>query len=124
LKYTDKNDKEFQWGYAVDNIETAKIVGVKLLLDPDGRQYFNTASALMTKRELTKWGKEPWKVVSDFMEAIITHAMKIIAKQYSQTYLDTVNKEFVVSVPAIWSDKAKDATLRVCSKFYLNFLKT
>ena len=33
--------------------------------------------------------------------------------KYPKSYLDLLDKQYVLSVPAVWSDKAKDATLRV-----------
>ena len=33
-------------------------------------------------------------------------------KLFGRNFLDLLEKRFVLSVPAIWSDKAKDATLK------------
>jgi hypothetical protein len=111
MKYIGKN--KFQWGYELDRTIEEKIVGIKLLLDPDQeRPLFDTAGAAATKWELKKLGKPPVDIASDYIGAIYKHAMKQIEGKVPQDYLGMLSKQFVLSVPAVWSDKAKDTTLR------------
>jgi hypothetical protein len=63
---------------------------------------------------MAKLGKAPVDIASDYISAIYDHALKIIAGKVPNGYLDILDKYFVLSVPAVWSDKAKDTTLRVC----------
>lgn len=112
LKYSSNN--EFQWGYELDRTVEEKIVGIKLLLDPDQeRPLFDAAGAASTKAELKKLGKPPVDIASDYIAAIYKHSMKYIEGKVPKNYLSMMDKQFVLSVPAVWSDKAKDTTLRV-----------
>ena len=113
IKYTNRH--EFKWGYELDRTIEEKIVGIKLLLDPDQkRPLFDTAGAAATKAEIAKLGKPPVDIASDYISAIYNHALRVIAGKVPKAYLDMLDKYFVLSVPAVWSDKAKDTTLRVC----------
>ncbi|KAF2654972.1 actin-like ATPase domain-containing protein [Lophiostoma macrostomum CBS 122681] len=111
IKYTNRH--EFKWGYELDRTSEEKIVGIKLLLDPDQkRPLFDTAGAAATKAEIAKLGKPPVDIASDYISAIYNHALRVIAGKVPKAYLDMLDKYFVLSVPAVWSDKAKDTTLR------------
>ena len=112
LKYDANNN--FQWGYQLDRTAEQKIVGIKLLLDPDQeRPLFDSAGAVATKAELNKLGKPPVDVASDYISAIYKHAMDKIESKMPKEYFAMLDKQFVLSVPAVWSDKAKDTTMKV-----------
>jgi hypothetical protein len=112
LQYSDKST--FKWGYELDRTVTEKIIGIKLLLDPDmKRPLFDTAGATETKAQLAKLGKPPVDIASDYISAIYKHAIEVISGTVPEGYLDLLDKRFVMSVPAVWSDKAKDTTERV-----------
>lgn len=85
---------------------------MKLLLDPTQAMpvYVPTSS---TSKELGRLGKPALDVAADFIGAIYEHAMTIIGNKVPRGYLEICQKQFVVSVPAVWSDKAKDLTLKV-----------
>ncbi|KAH8730677.1 hypothetical protein GQ44DRAFT_746602 [Phaeosphaeriaceae sp. PMI808] len=111
LKYNGNN--KFQWGYELDRTIEEKIVGIKLLLDPEQeRPLFDSAGAEATQAELKKLGKPPVGIASDYIAAIYKHAMEKIGGKVPKDYLAMLDKQFVLSVPAVWSDKAKDTTLR------------
>jgi hypothetical protein len=112
LKYNGSNG--FQWGYELDRTIEEKIVGIKLLLDPEQeRPLFDSAGAAATQAELKKLGKPPVDIASDYIAAIYKHSMRKIEGKVPKDYLAMLDKQFVLSVPAVWSDKAKDTTLRV-----------
>jgi hypothetical protein len=114
LQYSNKTT--FKWGYEVDRAAADKIIGIKLLLDPDQkRPLFDTAGAADSKAQIAKLGKPPIDIASDYISAMYSHAMKHIAGKFPAGYLETMDKQFVLSVPAVWSDQAKDTTERVCS---------
>ena len=52
-------------------------------------------------------------VATDYLSAVFEHAWIKIEGKYPKKFLDLLEKQFVLTVPAIWSDKAKDATLKV-----------
>jgi hypothetical protein len=58
-------------------------------------------------------GKPAVEVAADFIGAMYKHAMSKISSKVPAEYLDMCQKQFILSVPAVWSDKAKDTTLKV-----------
>ena len=57
--------------------------------------------------------KAPTTIATDFINAIFKHATAKIESKYPEGYFQLLKKQYVVTVPAVWSDKAQDATLRV-----------
>lgn len=111
LKYEGK--KIFKWGYELDREVEEKIVGIKLLLDPEqDRPWYNRKGTAATQGELKKIGKPPVDVAADYIGAIYQHALKRIEAKYPNGYVSMLDKQFVLSVPAVWSDKAKDMTMK------------
>ncbi|KFA66207.1 hypothetical protein S40285_05120 [Stachybotrys chlorohalonatus IBT 40285] len=104
----------FAWGASVDR-KLDNIVGVKLLLDPKQELplYLPTGNI---KQDLKKLPKPPIDVAADFIGAIYKHALTEISKEVLDGYMDICQKDFVISVPAVWSDAAKDATLQAAKK--------
>lgn len=107
--------KSFLWGSKVNPVSKGKLEGIKLLLDPDQPVplYVPASNA---RREIEKLGKPVVDVASDYLKALYEHAMGYITAAYPRDFVDMQQKKFVLTVPAVWSDKAKDLTLRVCSK--------
>jgi molecular chaperone DnaK (HSP70) len=50
------------------------------------------------------------EVAADFLSEVYKHILKTIAKQITEEALSITPLEFWFTVPAIWSDRAKDAT--------------
>ncbi|TVY90525.1 Heat shock 70 kDa protein 12B, partial [Lachnellula willkommii] len=103
----------FTWGgqkHAGDVVQ-----GVKLLLDPDQQQpiYLPNSTA---RSDLKRLKKPPVDVAADFIKAMYQHAMAKIESQIPVEYLRICQKQFVLSVPAVWSDKAKDLTLKAAKQ--------
>lgn len=67
------------------------------------------------KRDRKALPKDPIDVAADFIGAIYKHALDVIESSTVQGYFQLCEKDFVLSVPAVWSDKAKDLTLKVSS---------
>jgi hypothetical protein len=79
------------------------------LLDPDqGRPIYLPDST--AKSDIRNLGKPAVDVAADFVGAIYKHAMSKIESKIPEEYLDMCQKKFVLTVPAVWSDEAKDAT--------------
>jgi len=110
----DVNDrKSFTWGSKVNPTSKGKLEGIKLLLDPD-QPVPLYVPASNTKKELQKLGKPPLDVASDYLRALYKHSLGYISAKYPKDYVEMQQKKFVLTVPAVWSDKAKDLTLKVC----------
>lgn len=56
-------------------------------------------------------------VAADFMQAIYCYAMNKIKDRVPKDYFDMCQKQYVLTVPAVWSDKARDLTLKASSRF-------
>jgi hypothetical protein len=110
ISYDPKNKKSFAWGAQKSNHE--KIEAIKLLLDPDQETPLYVPAS-NTKAELQKLGKPAVEVAADFIGAIYKHAMSKIEAKIPKDYLQLCQKKFVLTVPAVWSDKAKNTTLNV-----------
>lgn len=86
--------------------------GVKLLLDPDQAMpdYLPVSSFTNDRKALPK---DPVDVAADFIGAVYKHALSVIESSGVKDYFQLCEKEFILSVPAVWSDKAMDLTLKV-----------
>jgi molecular chaperone DnaK (HSP70) len=104
--------KSFLWGSKVNPTSKGKLEGIKLLLDPE-QPVPLYVPALNTKKELLKLGKPPLDVASDYLKSLYQHALGHINNAYPKDFVDMQQKKFVLTVPAVWSDKAKDLTLKV-----------
>jgi molecular chaperone DnaK (HSP70) len=54
--------------------------------------------------------------VSDYLRQIYTHTMETLSRRYGETFMSSTTVEFVLTVPAVWSDSAKNATLQAAEK--------
>ena len=103
---------DFKWGYQIDSSSTNQIEGFKLLLDPDQPRPYYIPYDL--KAENARLPKTAVEVTSDYMRAIFRHAItEIECESLDKTFLAGFQKRFILTVPAVWSDKAKSLTLQV-----------
>ena len=115
IRYEDPNRGAIQWGYEIAHSTVAdKIEGIKLLLDPDHPKPLYVPQT-NTKAQLQRLGKPAVDVAADYITALYKHALSKIEASWPEDYLQMLQKEFVLSVPAVWSDKAKASTERVCN---------
>lgn len=109
----DKDKRSFIWGAKVDPTSVDRIEGVKLLLDPTQPTPLFVPQNQSTKKVLAALGKPPIDVATDYIGALYAHALAQIENAFFKDYVAMQQKKFVLTVPAVWSDKAKDATLQV-----------
>lgn len=103
-----------QWGYQTDQSthpgkQERLIQGVKLLLDES--QKFRYAPASDSQKIIKDLNKTPVRVAGDYMEKLVTHAQEVLRRRFG-TALQTMDLEYILTVPAVWSDKAKDLTMQ------------
>ena len=121
IRYEKNSPQTFAWGYELAHATIeGKIEGIKLLLDPDQLKPLYVPQS-NTKAELKRLGKPPIDVAADYISALYNHALSKIEAAWPQDYLQMLQKKFVLTVPALWSDKAKDMTMRVLMLPYLKF---
>jgi molecular chaperone DnaK (HSP70) len=102
-----------QWGYQVEPGMTA-YSWTKLLLEkrsPLGG-YEDQNLEVASKAGIMKLpeGKTAVQVVADFLTEIRHHALKILGKRITEKILAATPLEFWLTIPAIWSENAKNAT--------------
>jgi hypothetical protein len=61
-------------------------------------------------------GKDPVDMVADYLTEIRKHCEKEWRKQYGDAVFETLEKEVVVTVPAVWKESAKDATVQAVKR--------
>ncbi|KAH6842399.1 hypothetical protein B0I37DRAFT_399101 [Chaetomium sp. MPI-CAGE-AT-0009] len=124
INYTNAKGGKFAWGASVNRMQ-GNVVGVKLLLDPSQERPFYLPTSNI-KRTIKNLPKVPVEIAADFIGAVYRHAQSEIAKVVPKDYLKICQKHFVLSVPAVWSDAAKNATLqasRIAGIFPVTLIK-
>ncbi|KAI9367138.1 actin-like ATPase domain-containing protein [Aspergillus egyptiacus] len=96
------------WGYQIGPL-TEACRGIKLLFDEDPETEYSPSVA--SKPLLTKYGKDVVQVAADYMRQLVRQVGEVILRRLGVA-LEKCSLQFVLTVPAVWSDKAKDATLR------------
>ncbi|CAI7612588.1 unnamed protein product [Penicillium bialowiezense] len=105
-------DTKIAWGHQIDHSEERSktvIQGVKLLLDES--QVYRFEPARKSKVLIEEMSRTPVGVAGDYLERLVAHAMEFLNRRFS-TALRTMDLHYFLTVPAVWSDKAKDLTLR------------
>ncbi|PWY68474.1 actin-like ATPase domain-containing protein [Aspergillus heteromorphus CBS 117.55] len=101
-----------RWGYQVGPFAEA-FRGVKLLLDK--KQVTTYTPSLACKKLLAKYNKNAVDVVADYLGHLIKHMEEILQRRLGVARA-AMKMRFVLTVPAVWSDKAKDYTLQAAMK--------
>lgn len=109
--YDEHNPSDLKWGAQVSWNKPA-VRGVKLLLDPDQAKPSCLPTATIAK-DVTDLPKDPVDVAADFISAIYKHALTVIESAGVREYFQYCQKDFVLTVPAVWSEKAMALTLHV-----------
>ena len=66
-------------------------------------------TSMKSHKEARK-GRKVDKLVTDYLSAIGSHLRYILREKLGETVLRSMPLEFVLTVPAIWSDLAKQKT--------------
>ncbi|KAJ6066964.1 actin-like ATPase domain-containing protein [Penicillium canescens] len=97
-----------KWGYQVGPL-CEVIRGSKLLLDESqGKEY---APSLASKALLAQYGKDAVQASGEYLGHLVLHVRDTLQRRFGDA-ANSMELKFVLTVPAVWSDKAKDATLR------------
>jgi Molecular chaperone len=107
-----------KWGYQTEQSihpgkEQRLIQGVKLLLD--GSQKFRYAPASDSQKIIKDLRKTPMEVVGDYLGKLVAHAHEVLTRRFG-TALQSMDLEYILTVPAVWSDKAKDLTMQAAHR--------
>ncbi|GJN84979.1 hypothetical protein PLIIFM63780_008543 [Purpureocillium lilacinum] len=113
LRYTKCSD--VQWGFAIPDTapQDEVIEWFKLNLDPSLEQVSQDAATGMGRGSL---GAD--RIVTDYMSALNEHLIYTLRQKLGDAVARNMPLEFVVTVPAIWSDLAKDRTRKACQRAF------
>lgn len=84
------------------------IYGVKLLLDDSHKPKYQPAAEardFIKERETT-----PVRVASDYLRKLVAHAQDTLDQRFGSA-VQSMGLEYVLTVPAVWSDTAKSASI-------------
>ncbi|KAL3449873.1 hypothetical protein BJX65DRAFT_305887 [Aspergillus insuetus] len=114
IAYAAENGGRERWGYQVEPGMVAHS-WTKLLLDlGTPLTQFDDALEDAAGMGIFKLppGKSAIQVVADYLSNVYRHILQAIAKQITEATLQITPLEFWFTIPAIWSDEAKHATLQ------------
>ncbi|KAB8342848.1 hypothetical protein FH972_022446 [Carpinus fangiana] len=98
-----------RWGFQLRPGEQ-RLRCFKLFLDRNQRlPHF--VSPLDTASLLKKANRNVMDAVTDYLTLIYRHTMETLTRRYGGAFLSKTRVDFVLTVPAVWSDAAKHATL-------------
>jgi len=100
--------KHVRWGYQIRSGEN-RIRCIKLFLDR-GQKLPPFVDEMGLALELKKTGRSVIDAVSDFLTKVHNHVLEVITRRCGEALAKTKILKYVLTVPAIWSDVAKDAT--------------
>lgn len=88
---------------------------IKLFLDRN-QKLPHFVSPLDTAAQLRKCDKTVMDAVSDYLTQLYKHTMETLTRRYGESFMAITKVEFVLTVPAVWSDSAKNATLQAAER--------
>lgn len=103
-------ENRFLWGYQALASSQEPIRGVKLLLDEE--QSYRYSPSLRAKKMLGVLKKSPVDVSAEYLKKVLEHIHQNLERRFGPA-VNNMSKKYVLTVPAVWSDKAKDATMKV-----------
>jgi molecular chaperone DnaK (HSP70) len=110
-----------RWGTLIPP-EAKRHMWTKLELDPE-----NGEDLTKIKRELfdcsTLSNKNPVDVIADFLMQVKAHLLKNLDNRFGEGLWKSLPVTLVITVPAVWSDRAKDHTLQAVKKAGLDSLQ-
>ncbi|KAG7053623.1 Hsp70-like protein [Colletotrichum scovillei] len=103
---------EIQWGFSIPVTapQDEVVEWFKLDLDPSLQSMGQAVSSE------ARGGRNVDKLVTDYISALGNHLIYTLKEKLGEQVVNTTPLEFVVTVPAIWSDLAKDKTKQACQR--------
>lgn len=136
IQYGTKDARRFRWGFEVKPEAENPLRWFKLLLNEQGPRANNVSNRAPSTQNLSEThrgdanqladllntiaslpqDKTALAVVTDYLTGIYKHTRDTLDKHYPQSFSRSIGKdialEFCLTVPAIWTDAAKDLTLQ------------
>ena len=109
-----RTKKTVRWGFQFKP-EEQRLRCIKLFLDRN-QKLPHFVSPLETAAQLRKCDRTVMDGVSDYLTKIYEHTMETLTRRYGESFMATTKVDFVLTVPAVWSDAAKNATLQAAER--------
>ncbi|KAL1297539.1 hypothetical protein AAFC00_006111 [Neodothiora populina] len=106
--------RSIRWGFQFKP-EEPRLRCIKLFLDRN-QKLPHFVSPLETAAQLRKCDKTVMDGVSDYLAQLYKHTMETLTRRYGETFMAMTKVQFVLTVPAVWSDSAKNATLQAAER--------
>jgi molecular chaperone DnaK (HSP70) len=106
--------RSVRWGFQFKPEET-RLRCIKLFLDRN-QKLPHFVSPLETAAQLRKCDRTVMDAVSDYLTKIYEHTLETLNRRYGESFVNSTKVEFVLTVPAVWSDAAKNATLQAAER--------
>ncbi|KAL8943815.1 MAG: hypothetical protein Q9216_000808 [Gyalolechia sp. 2 TL-2023] len=107
------SEQGFKWGFQISDFGQ-RHQWFKLALDPS--QSRNVSSLALQYPDLnaapTAYAQSPERLTTDYLTALRCHAEKILRHKLPESALASTPIEFIITVPAVWSDSAQASTRR------------
>ena len=113
------------WGGQVSPTHRTRIAGFKLGLHSGARYHYTNGAASLLGGFLSNpnWrhpdlpSKTAVDFAADYLALVGNHVLnEVLADQFDELYLRNKQVSFALTVPAIWTERAKDATRRAAER--------
>ncbi|KAI2482515.1 Hsp70 family protein [Pyrenophora tritici-repentis] len=111
-----------KWGSLIAPNEK-RHMWTKLLLDQPKAGEVDVIMKELCLNDKNGPSNKPVDIIADYLKHIKTHLVKNLDIQYSKGLWSTLPMTLVVTVPAVWSDAAKNATLQAVNKAGFNSIE-
>lgn len=102
------------WGFELKP-DQSRLRCLKLRLDPRQKMpRYVSEDAL--DRQLILSGKTAEDAVADYLSLAFSHVKHVMKNRFGEHMVETTPIDVILTVPAVWSDAAKDATLSAAEK--------
>jgi hypothetical protein len=113
IQYKSKDDHSFHWGYELNPFDVNKIEHIMFLLNPQQKRPLSIAWSNV-QAKLDRLPKPPIDIAADYISALCKQSMAVIDRALPAEFLSMLQKKFVFTIPAVFSDETKDSIIRVC----------
>jgi len=111
------------WGGAVNSTHERRVKFFKLALEEGVMDKYTSDKAADSlvkfnyPQDPALANKTPVDFSAEYLKAVVDHIHKVsLPKAFSREVLANQDKRWIITVPAIWSDKAKDATRKAAAQ--------
>ncbi|KAF2463866.1 uncharacterized protein BDR25DRAFT_272389 [Lindgomyces ingoldianus] len=109
--------KEILWGYGMGDAESVKWFKLLLLDEEDMEDAQRNSVQIKRARELLRHAdKTPIQAVADYLRLLWNHALTNINKDFGKVAVDGTPFRVVLTVPAVWTTKAKDRMTKAAKR--------